>query len=144
MNILPLQKIVWGFCHFQHCLCHITMGSFKDRGNQYIQLVKVLYCKLPTISKQLSTFLHEVQGLKCRPQRCEASMLPLRHCGPCMYCYSSSGGHRGRVVTLSPTTSEAGLRFQARPQVGKLIVACCWSAVTVQNPKELYVLVSYI
>ena len=24
-----------------------------DRGNQYIQLVKVLYCKLPTIGKQL-------------------------------------------------------------------------------------------
>ena len=24
-----------------------------DRGNQYIQLVKVLYCKLPTIVKQL-------------------------------------------------------------------------------------------
>ena len=24
------------------------MGSWKDRGNQYIQLVKVLYCKLLT------------------------------------------------------------------------------------------------
>ena len=27
---------------------HITTGSFIDRGNQYIQLLKVLYCKLPT------------------------------------------------------------------------------------------------
>ena len=46
------------------------------------------------------------------------------------------------MVTLSPPTSEAGVRFLARPQVGKLVVACCWSAVKVQNPDELYVLVS--
>ena len=49
-------------------------------------------------------------------------------------------GHGGRVVTLSPPTSEAGVRFPARPQVGKLVVACHWSIV--QNPNELYVLVS--
>ena len=30
-----------------HCIGHITMGSFMGRGNQYIQLVKVLQCKLP-------------------------------------------------------------------------------------------------
>ena len=52
-------------------------------------------------------------------------------------------GQGGRVVTLSPPTSEAGVRFPAWPQVGKLVVACCWSALfTVQNPDELYVLVS--
>ena len=45
------------------------MGSFAGRRNQYIQLAKVLYCKLPTIGKQLSTFPHKVQGLNCRPQR---------------------------------------------------------------------------
>ena len=33
------------------------------------------------------------------------------------------GGHGGRVVTLPPPTSEAGVRFPARPQVGKLVVA---------------------
>ena len=32
------------------------MGSWNGRGNQYIQLVKVLYCKLPTNGKQLPTF----------------------------------------------------------------------------------------
>ena len=32
-------------------------------------------------------------------------------------------GHGGRVVTLSPPTSEAGVRFPAQPQVGKLVVA---------------------
>ena len=31
-----------------HCIGHITTGSFMGRGNQYIQLVKVLRCKLPT------------------------------------------------------------------------------------------------
>ena len=40
-----------------------------------------------------------------------------------------SGGHGGRVVTLSPPTSEASVRFPTRPQVGKLVVACRWSAV---------------
>ena len=29
------------------------------------------------------------------------------------------GGHGGRLVTLSPLTSEAGVRFPAWPQVGK-------------------------
>ena len=40
------------------------MGSFVGRGNQYIQLVKVLYCKLPTIGKQLPTtalYIHTIK-----------------------------------------------------------------------------------
>ena len=53
--------------------------------------------------------------------------------------YTYKRGHGGRVVTLSPPTSEAGVRFLARPQVGKLVVA---RQFTVQNPNELYVLVS--
>ena len=32
--------------------------------------------------------------------------------------------HGGRVVTLSPPTSEAGVRFMALPQVRKLVVPC--------------------
>ena len=32
------------------------MGSRKDRGNQYIEFVRVLYCKLPTNGKQLPAF----------------------------------------------------------------------------------------
>ena len=48
---------------FQHCTGHITTGSWKGRGNQYIQLVKVLYCKLPTNGKQLPAFpLEAVPG----------------------------------------------------------------------------------
>ena len=45
-----------GLRHFQHCTGHITTGSWKGRGNQYIQLVTVLYCKLATIGKQLPAF----------------------------------------------------------------------------------------
>ena len=46
-------------------------------------------------------------------------------------------GHSGRVATLSPPTSESGVLFPARPQVGKLVVG---RQFTVQNPNELYVL----
>ena len=48
---------------FQHCTGHITTGSWKGRGNQYIQFVRVLYCKLPTNGKQLPAFpLETVRG----------------------------------------------------------------------------------
>ena len=33
-------------------------GSWKGRGNQYIQFVRVLYCKLPTNGKQLYQLSH--------------------------------------------------------------------------------------
>ena len=46
-----------------------------------IQLVKVLYYKLPTMGKQLPTLPHRVRCLKCRCQRWEASVLQLHHCG---------------------------------------------------------------
>ena len=59
------------------------MGSWKGRGNQYIQLVKVLYCKLLSNGKQLQAFPLQVgPGTEPRPQRWEATVLPLCHCGP--------------------------------------------------------------
>ena len=68
---------------FQHCTGHITTGSWKGRGNQYIQLVKALYCKLPTNGKQLPAFpLEAVPGTEPQPQRWEARVLPLCHRGP--------------------------------------------------------------
>ena len=70
-------------CHFQHCTGHITTGSWKGRGNQYIQFVRVLYCKLPTNGKQLPAFpLEAVPGIEPRPQRWEERVLPLCHRGP--------------------------------------------------------------
>ena len=54
---------------FQHCTGHITTGSWKGRGNQYIQFVRVLYCKLLINSKQLPAFpLEAVTGIEPRPQ----------------------------------------------------------------------------
>ena len=48
---------------FQHCTGHIATGSWKGRGNQCIQFVRVLYCKLPTNGKQLPAFpLEAVRG----------------------------------------------------------------------------------
>ena len=46
------------------------------------------------------------------------------------------------MVILLPPTSEAGVRFPAWPQVGKLVVLAVGRQFTVQNPNELYVLVS--
>ena len=67
---------------FQHCTGHITTGSWKDRGNQYIQLVKVVYCKLLTNGKQLPAFPLEVgPGTELRSRRLEARVIPLCHCG---------------------------------------------------------------
>ena len=64
---------IWGFLficlfgvlrRFQHCTGHITTGSWKGRGNQYIEFARVLYCKLPTNCKQLPAFpLETVRGL---------------------------------------------------------------------------------
>ena len=57
---------------FQHCTGHITTGSWKGRGNQYIKFTRVLYCKLPTNGKQLPAFpLEAVTGIEPRPQRWE-------------------------------------------------------------------------
>ena len=69
---------------FQHCTGHITTGSWKGRGNQYIEFARVVYCKLPTNGKQLPAFpLTAMTGIDPRPQRWEARVLPLCHRGPC-------------------------------------------------------------
>ena len=50
---------------FQHYTGHITTGSWKGRGNQYIQFARVVYCKLPTNGKQLPAFpLKAVTGIE--------------------------------------------------------------------------------
>ena len=56
--------------HFQHCTGHITTGSWKGRGNQYIEFARVVYFKLPTNGKQLPAFPHKaLTGIEPRPQR---------------------------------------------------------------------------
>ena len=75
---------LFGVLHrFQHYTGHITMGSWKGRGNQYIEFARVVYCKLPTNGKQLPAFpLKAVTGIEPRPQRWEARVLPPCHRGP--------------------------------------------------------------
>ena len=69
--------------HFQHCTGHITTGSWKGRENQYIQFIRVLYCKLLTNVKQLPAFpLEAVPRIEPGLQRWEAKVLPLCHRGP--------------------------------------------------------------
>ena len=68
---------------FQHCTGHITTGTWKGRGNQYIEFARVLYCKLPTNGKLLPTFpLQSMMGIEPRPQRWDARVLPLCDCAP--------------------------------------------------------------
>ena len=54
-------------------------GSFvgRSRGHQYIQSVKVLYCKLLTNGKQLPTSPLKIWDLNRHPKRWEVSVLPL-------------------------------------------------------------------
>ena len=79
---LPSRFIYLGFYVAFNTTGHITTGSWKGRGNQYIQFVRVLYCKLPTNGKQLPAFpLEAVPGIEPRPQRWEARVLPLCHHG---------------------------------------------------------------
>ena len=58
-----------------HCFGPMTTGSFRCRGNEYIQLVKVLYRKLPPSSKQMPAFLFELgPGFEPLSQRWEGSI----------------------------------------------------------------------
>ena len=74
-NITDIIYLFGVLRRFQHCTGHIMTGSWKGRGNQYIQFVRVLYFKLPTNGKQLPAFpLEAVPEIEPRPQRWEASI----------------------------------------------------------------------
>ena len=66
MHMLWLFICLFGVLRrFQHCTGHITTGSWKGRGNQYIEFARVVYCKLPTNGKQLPAFpLKAVTGIE--------------------------------------------------------------------------------
>ena len=51
------------------------------RGNQCIELVIVLYCTLPAISKQLLTFPHKVQRVKPPTSDMGGECVTNAHCG---------------------------------------------------------------
>ena len=86
---------------FQHCTGHITTGSWKGRGNQYIEFARVVYCKLPTNGKQLPAF----------PLKASTGIEPPT---------SEVGGES--VTTLPPWPRATGLKFYyviADPKVGE-------------------------
>ena len=66
INFIYLFIYLFGVLRrFQHCTGHITTGSWKGRGNQYIEFARVVYCKLPTNGKQLPAFpLKAVTGIE--------------------------------------------------------------------------------
>ena len=84
--IFCIYLFIWVLRRFQHYTGHITTGSWKGRGNQYIEFARVVYCKLPTNGKQLPAFpLKAVTEIESPPQRWEARVLPLCHRGPLLY-----------------------------------------------------------
>ena len=93
---------------------------------------RFMYCKLPTIGKQLPAFLHGFLGSEHQTSEVGG---PLKRDVKMTFRLTGGGGWQGgRVVTLSPPTSEAGVRFPARPQVRKLVVVGHWSAVYSTEP----------
>ena len=99
---------------FQHCTRHITTGSWKGRGNQYIQFIRGLYCKLPTNGKQLPAFpLEAMAGIEPRPQRWEARVLPLCYRVPLVIAHL-----RPRILFTVHKTSiqNTGFRFVSKPR----------------------------
>ena len=68
---------------------HIMTGSFMGRGNQYIQLVKVLYCKPPTTGRQLPAFLLEVKPGKCVTTVCTVASCKMKSAAKCKVCLQS-------------------------------------------------------
>ena len=83
ITLLIFIYLFWVLRCFQHCTGHIMMVSWEGRGNQYIQLVKVLYCKLQTNGKQLPAFPLEVRpGTERQSQRWEGRVVPLYNRGP--------------------------------------------------------------
>ena len=56
MQMLSIQDLFVVLCHtLDLCISYTVMDNRKGGGNQYIQLVKVLYHKLPTNPKELIT-----------------------------------------------------------------------------------------
>ena len=107
--------------HFQHCTGHITTGSWKGRGNQYIQFIRVLHCKLPTNDKQLPAFpLEAMPGTEPRPQRWEARVLPLCHRGPLVLL--KSGDCSGAVASRNPLGNMAIKHYESQIRMSLVLV----------------------
>ena len=91
------------------------MGSWKGRGNQYLQFVRVLYCKLPTNGKHLPAFpLEAVPGIEPRPQRWEVRVLPLCHRGPRLIYDNLETWDNTGVIVATPACEAITLKILKR------------------------------
>ena len=91
-------------------------------------------CMVEIDWKLSSNDLTPVNHIKDKKMLLEFYYPGFGHCVLMPFSYFSGRGHGGRVVTLSLPTSEAGVRSLSQPQVGKLVVAFCWSAVYSTEP----------
>ena len=55
-------------------------GSWKGRGNQYIQFIRVLYCKLPTNGKQANICSKQTRSRGGSEFTCGVEMESLYKC----------------------------------------------------------------
>ena len=88
---------------------------------------KIVYIDITTFITNKTIFFCFFNTCTCKT-KCKYAM----YTG--MFSSTHTGGNGGRVITLSPPTSEARVRFPALPQVRKLVVACRWSAVYSTEP----------
>ena len=86
------------------------------RGNQYIQLVKVLYCKLPANGKQLPAFPLEVgPGIELPSQRWEARVLVLWPLNPvCFTNILEEVTVEGHISSIIKSCGVKEGKYQAR------------------------------
>ena len=109
-NPLPQNFYLFvALCHFQHCTGHITTSGFVGTGHQYIQLVKVLYCKLLTIGKATTDFPIWVWGLNRKHQRWEAGVLPLCTLHPPPSQKTVAPGYQMPRLLTTPSLMSFGL-----------------------------------
>ena len=77
------------------------MGSWKGRGNQYIEFARVVYCKLPTNGKQLPAFpLKAVTGIEPPTSEVGVESVTTLPPWPLMFIKGNSGKLVLRVTQL--------------------------------------------
>ena len=83
----PFQHFLFSvLCKIQDFIGYVVMGSWKGRGKHYIQLLKILWCKLPTNRKQLSAFHMRSSWDSNSDLRGGRRVLSLCYRDPCHFC----------------------------------------------------------
>ena len=114
--------------HISYLSSDWPTSSTIDQSDDSFQNVAVLFSGFCNLSSA-----HVVQ-VKQSKQLLTKEICLLSEATTYIFPHRNGRGHGGRVVTLLPPTSEAGVRFLAWPEVGKLVVACCWPAVYSTEP----------